>query len=73
MAYHGVMLSWMKKNAHVLIATASAVGVVMVTVAANTTGLLPTSVGAWLAATGSIIVTAIATITGVKIADKARR
>ena len=66
------MLSWMKRNAHVLIATTSAVGVVLVTVAANTTGLLPSGVGAWMAAVGSILVTAVGTFAGVKIAERGK-
>ncbi len=62
------MLTWLKKNAHVLIATTSAVGVVLVTVAANTSGLLPNSVGAWMTAVGTVIVTTIGVLTGVKLA-----
>jgi hypothetical protein len=52
-------MSWVGKHAHVIVAVISVTGTVLVTVAANTTGLVPASVGAWLAAAGAIIISVL--------------
>lgn len=64
------MLDWVKRNAHTLIAVAVVSGTVMTTVAANTAGLLPTSVTGWLAAGGSILVSVLGVFAGGKVALK---
>lgn len=54
------MFAWVDKHVHTIVAAVSVVGVVAATVAANTAGLLPASVGAWLSAAGTIIATVLA-------------
>jgi hypothetical protein len=54
-----IMLSWIHKHVHTLIAVAAVTGTVFATVAANTTGLVPNSVGAWLTAIGAILLTTV--------------
>lgn len=57
------MLSWVSKHAHALLVAGVLTGTVLATVAANTTGLLPQNVGAWLAAAGTIILGVLGHVT----------
>jgi hypothetical protein len=63
-------MSWISQHAHVIIAAVSVTGTVLVTVAANTTGLLPNAVGAWLAAAGTIIITVLGHVVVPPVAEK---
>lgn len=65
-------MDWISKHSHVIIAAISVTGTVLVTVAANTTGLLPNSVGAWIAAAGTIIVTVVSHAVVPPLAQKLR-
>lgn len=64
------MFTWVHAHIHSFVAALSTFGVVCVTVAANTTGLLPASIGAWLTAIGSIIAVVVSHVVVPPVAHK---
>jgi hypothetical protein len=64
------MLSWFSKHSHTIVSVIAVTGTVLVTTAAATSHILPASVGAWLAAAGSIIVTVLGHVVVPPVATK---
>jgi uncharacterized membrane protein len=63
-------MDWVSKHAHVIIAVVGGVGLTATAIAANTAGLLPSSVGAWIAATGAIVTYVVSHIAVPPLAQK---